>query len=269
MQSIRRTLGLAALSAACALAGAPTLSAQAVDTEGNSVDAARSALEEWVAVRAEIAAEKRNWTVGKEVLTDRIDVLKGEIESFRARIAEARVSIGTADDELDELRADEVALATASDSVQAVVIDYEERTKSLLTCMPVPLLEKVEVIRQRFPEDPATTKMSLSQRFVTIAGILNELNKFNGEIHQTSEVRELAGGGTSEVATIYVGLGQAYYVTADGSAAGVGIPGPNGWAWTARNDAAQQIAAAVAILNDEDVAAFVRLPLTVHRGVRR
>jgi hypothetical protein len=43
--------------------------------------------------------------------------------------------------------------------------------------------------------------------------------------------------------------------------AGIGTPSPEGWVWKPANEAARAIADAVAILENEKVAEFVRLPI--------
>jgi hypothetical protein len=65
------------------------------------------------------------------------------------------------------------------------------------------------------------------------------------------------------VTALYVGLGQAYYVSANGTMAGVGRPSENGWSWEPSNDAADEITDAIAILKNEKVASFVPLPIKV------
>ena len=106
-------------------------------------------------------------------------------------------------------------------------------------------------------------KLSLSERFQNVLGILNEVNKFNREIAVTSEVRTLADGTSAEVTALYVGIGQGYYVSADGKVAGVGSAAPEGWVWTPANDAAARVAKAIAILKNEQPASFVPLPVRV------
>jgi hypothetical protein len=58
---------------------------------------------------------------------------------------------------------------------------------------------------------------------------LNEVNKFNREITVSSEVLTLSGGASAEVTALYVGIGKAYYVSRNGSAAGIGTASPDGW----------------------------------------
>jgi hypothetical protein len=113
------------------------------------------------------------------------------------------------------------------------------------------------------PEDPEESKLSLGERFQNIIGILNEVTKFNREITVRSEVRTLPDGSSAEVTAMYVGIGQAYYVNAAGDIAGVGTASAEGWIWTPTNEAAAKIMDAIAILNNEKVADFVQLPVTI------
>jgi hypothetical protein len=97
-----------------------------------------------------------------------------------------------------------------------------------------------------------------------VIGILNEVNKFNrSEITVTSEVRKLAGGSSAEVTALYIGLGQAFYTGSNGTVAGVGHPSEDGWIWEPANDAAAEIAEAIAVLKNEKVASFIPLPVKV------
>lgn len=83
--------------------------------------------------------------------------------------------------------------------------------------------------------------MSLSERFLNVVGVLNEVNKFQREVTVTSEVRKLAETGSSaEVTAVYVGIGQGYYTTANGKSAGIGNATATGWEWTPNNAAAPQ-----------------------------
>ncbi len=93
-----------------------------------------------------------------------------------------------------------------------------------------------------------------------VLGILNEVNKANGEITVTFEVRELAGGKPSEVRVLYVGLAQAYYVSASGEA-GIGRPSPAGWVWEPSKAVANDVLTALEIVQGKHTPAFVPLPV--------
>jgi hypothetical protein len=73
-------------------------------------------------------------------------------------------------------------------------------------------------------------------------------------------VHHLAGGKPAEVQAIYVGLAQAYYVSAGGEA-GIGRPGPEGWTWEPSRAVAREVLTALEILQGKQTPAFVPLPV--------
>jgi hypothetical protein len=224
---------------------------------------ARSTLERWVDTRRLISKEKRDWTLGREALQSRIDLVAGEIEGLQKRLADTRASLGDADTKRGELTREKERLQQASAGLGTTIARLEERTRALLARLPDPIRERVRPLSQRLPEDAATTKLPLSERFQNVVGILNEVDKFAREITVTSEVRTLADGTSAEVTALYVGLGQGYYVTANQRHAGIGTATESGWTWTSADDVAPAIARATRILANEEVAGFVRLPLEV------
>lgn len=241
----------------------PSLAMGETSTESDAIDSTRSTLAKWVETRQIVSEEKRDWELGKEVLEQRIALLEGEVAALQEKISVARGGIEEADLEQRERIAQNRGLRQASATLEEVIGAVEAKTRALLVSLPEPLARRVEPLSRKLPEDPAKTELSLGERFQNALGILNEINKFNREIVVTREIRELPGGSTAEVQTIYLGLGQAYYVTPNGDAAGTGRPGPGGWSWSASNEMAQEIARAIAILQNEDVPAYVPLPVQV------
>jgi len=92
-----------------------------------------------------------------------------------------------------------------------------------------------------------------------VVGILNEANKFDNDISMNAEVRTLSDGAPSEVRVVYVGLGQAYFVSAKGEA-GIGRPGPDGWHWEIDRSIAPSVAQVVEILQAKSKPKLVPLP---------
>ena len=95
-----------------------------------------------------------------------------------------------------------------------------------------------------------------------VIGILNEVNKANNEILVNFEVHTLADGKPSEVKAIYVGLAQAYYVSAKGDA-GIGRPSADGWKWEPSKSVAGDVLMALDILQGKHTPAFVPLPIKI------
>lgn len=229
----------------------------------HSVDDVRSALGKWVDTRKVISMEQRDWALGKEMMTERIDLLQREIDTLRAKIKETQDSIKGADKKREEMVVQNESLKAAADNLSQMTASLEIRMNSLLVKLPDPIRERVKPLSQRLPASAGVTKLSFSERFQNIVGILNEVNKFNREVNMASEVRALPDGTTAEVTAVYVGIGQGYYASADGKNAGIGSVTPNGWVWEPANEIAPQVSTVISILKNEQVAEFVQLPVVI------
>ena len=227
------------------------------------VESTRAALEQMVEARRILSQEKRDWQLGKEILQDRLGLVRDEIAHLRERIAGAQSEIVTADEKRLELIEQNEALQQATGGLYEVVTDLENGVQALLLRLPDPLRETVRPFSQGFPQDPTTTELSLSRRFQNVIAVLEGVDKFHREIRIASEVRELPNGATAEVTALYVGIGHGYYVTAKGDAAGVGTGTENGWTWKANDAAAPAIAEAISILESKSIASFVSLPVEI------
>jgi chromosome segregation ATPase len=251
---------LAVVLALAPLVAAGAAAAQEPDAR---LETARTTLEKWLETQKLIAREKAGWALDQATLQDQIALVQREIETLRGRIGDAERSIGEAEQKKAELAAQSARLQTGTAALEATVVVLEARTRELLRRLPEPIRARVQPLSQRLPEAPGAGKHGLGSRFETVVGLLNEVDKFQREITQASEVRQLADGTSAEVTAIYVGLGQAWYVGANGRVAGVGSATADGWVWTPADDAAPAIAEAIAILRNEKVARFVPLPFRI------
>ena len=248
--------------AVCLLFGGTAAAQQAT---GEQLESARATLAQWVETQQMISKEKEDWQVGREILEQRVELVQDEIASLEKKLALARESVAEANAQQRDLSASNLDLTAGTDVLGQLIVTLEERTRELLGQLPQPIVDKVEPLSERIPEDPARTKKSVSERFQNVVGILNEVNKFNSEITVATEVRDLGNGKTAQVSTIYIGIGQAYYADAKGEAAGVGRPGPEGWAWTRLDEHAQAILKAIAIYRNEKPATFIGLPVRINQ----
>lgn len=235
----------------------------AQQTTEDPVTQTRATLEKWVETRGLVSKEQRDWTLGKESLAARMDVIRREIESLQKRIGEAEGNIAEADKKRAELLAENERRKTTTDAMLEYVTGLEARALKMLPRLPDPLRERVKVLSQRLPTAGEVTKQSLSERWMNVIGILNDVNKWNREITVTSEVRALADGTSVEVAVLYVGVGQGYYAANNGKVAGIGTATAEGWQWKPANELAPLILQTIGIWKNEQVAAFVRLPVQI------
>jgi FtsZ-binding cell division protein ZapB len=236
----------------------------AATADREQIEDTRSKIEKWIETKRLISQEKRDLELAKEMLSERIKLVQREITALQGKMDDAQKSI----DEVDNKRAGMVEenekLKQSSSALTEVLFSLEERTRQLLKRLPDPICQRIKPLSQRLPEQSGQTKLSVSERFQNLVGILNEVDKFNREITVTSEVRNLHDSTTVEVATIYLGIGQAFYASADGRIAGIGTASDEGWIWKSQNEASAQIADVIAILKNEKVASFVKLPIEIH-----
>ncbi len=257
----RRTLGrVAAIGVVCTVCCSYAVSAA---QEAEKIETTRAAIEQWVKTKDLISKEKRDFALAKEVLNERIELVRREIKALHEKITDAEDSIAEADKKRADMLEENEKLKQASASLQDTLVYLEQQTGQLLKRLPDPIRERVKPLSQRLPEDPKDTKLSISERFQNVVGILNEVDKFNREITVTSEVRTLEDGSSVEVAALYVGIGQGFYASANGTVAGIGTAAEDGWVWKPANEAAVQISDAIAILKNEKVAAFVQVPVEI------
>ncbi len=237
--------------------------ATVVGAEESPLETTRTALAKLIETRQITSRERQQWQFERQILQERLALMDREIEALAGKIKDAQATMSDADRKRGELVAENEELKKLSGQLQEIVARLEAKLGGLVTALPEPLREKLKPLTQRLPANPRETKLSVSERFQNVVGILNEVTKFNREVTVASEVRTLDGGRTAEVKALYLGLGQGYFVTAKGDAAGVGRPSPSGWQWESANHLADEIGQAIAILQNEKVASFVPMPVEV------
>jgi len=260
-------LGVLALTLALVLASPAGMSANqdpgSQDTPpASTLEEMRASLTKWMETEQIIYKERKDWQQGKDVLNGRLELLEQEVGSLEEKIQQAEGSVAEANKKRDELIAERGALEAADAQLTEAVTAMEGDVRRLFTSAPQPIQEKLQLLYQRIPEDPTTTRVTAAERFQNVIGILNELNKANNEITVSYEVRNLADGRPSEVRVIYVGLAQAYYVSPRGEA-GIGWPAEAGWEWQPSNAIAEDVLMALEILQGKHTPAFVSLPVTL------
>lgn len=241
----------------------PALALAADDTSTrDKLEETRMTMDKWIETQQIISKETKEWQQGKEILAGRLDVVKREIGALSGKLDEARSGIAESDKKKKELLAEQEQLKAAGERLSGAIAGMEGEVRKLFKQIPEPLQAKLQPLYQRIPEDPAATRVSTAERFQNVLGILNELNKANSEITVNYEVHTLASGKPTEVKAIYVGLAQAYYLSAKGEA-GIGRPGPNGWVWEPAPSASRDITLALEILESKHAPAFVPLPVKI------
>ena len=229
-----------------------------------TLEETRVMMGKWTETQQIISKERKDWQQGKEILLGRLELVKKEISTLEEKTKQAQASVAEADKKRSDLLAENDQLKAAGVQLTEVVTGMEVEVRRLFKRLPEPIQTKLQPLYQRIPEDPAKTRVSAAERFQNVLGILNELNKANNEITVSYEVHNLTEGRPSEVKVIYVGLAQAYYVSARGEA-GIGRPTAEGWTWQPSEAIARDVTTALEILQGKHTPVFVALPAKIQR----
>jgi len=262
----RSAIGTFLLTSAICLLSSGALSAGTSAGDVDKISApptleeTRLKMDKWLETQQIISRERKDWQQGKEILLGRLEVVKKEIATLEEKTTQAEASVAEANKKRSEMLAENDQLKVAGAQLTGAVAEMEGEIRKMFKQLPEPIQTKLQPLYQRIPENPSKTRVAAAERFQNILGILNELNKTNNEITVSYEVHSLADGRPSEVKAIYVGLAQAYYVSARGEA-GIGRPTADGWKWEPSKAVARDVLTALEILEGKQSPAFVPLPV--------
>ena len=229
----------------------------------DDLELTKETLSKWVETRKLISEEREKWELEREVIGDRIDLVRAEHDSLSKKIHETQSLITDADKKREDLVKEKDELKNASATLVNRIFTLEREVLALLPSLPEPVQERIKPLSQRIPKTEETD-LSLSERYQNMVGIINDLNKGAGEITVVSEVKKLSDGSTAEVQTMYIGYAVGYSCNNNGDVAFVGKATSGGWEWEQDNAIAQNVADSISILKNEKVAAFIEMPISVN-----
>ena len=258
---------LSAQTSAPSATNAPTPVAPAMKVTSETapiIEATRETLTKWVETKQLISKEKSDWASGKDILEDRVRLAEAETTTVRDKLKEISAAVAEAQKKRDELAAQNDKLKATAEKSKTMVIAAEKKLRPLLPQLPEPLREKLKPIIARFPEDSEKSTASMAERLQNVLGILDQASAFNSTVASVKELRTFPDGTRAEVTTVYLGLSQAYYTNREGTLAGIGHPGPDGWVWKPDNANGKKILLAVHILEGKEKGAtFIDLPVKI------
>ncbi len=227
------------------------------------MDGTRALVQKWAETERMIAAERNEWEQGKALLQGRITLVQQSIEDMKKKKAEAETKLTEAKKRAAEVATEKQEAKEASEALLALAPALEKGVRDLIVRVPNTVREKVKVLADRIPKEGSEVKnITAAERFQNVLGILNELNKANLEIASLPEIHEIGGGRKAEVKTIYVGLGQGYFVNSAGDLAGVGTPAAGEWVWNTDPTIAKPMLEVLEVMKKAMSPKLVELPVT-------
>ena len=238
------------------LTGSPLAQDSIKDTQG--------ILTQWIGVEKQISADENEWLVEKAVLESSIEFMENSIARLQSVIEEAEASASAGERKRAELESEKERLESVTETVSAVIGQYEDRVRALAATWPKALVEMVKTPLSRIPEGEEAEKAAVTMRLQNIIVILSQFDKFNSVVTKQKEIQEIDGT-SREVTTLYYGATFAYFVDAAGDHAGYGMPtaGSGGWEWTADANLAEDVRLLVAMHEQVTDAKFIGLPAKI------
>jgi len=195
-----------------------------------ALETVRSTVKEWVATEKAISVEETEWNGRKLLLDDLIEVAAQRIRRLEADLAAGEDRLSAADEARVALLDQREAVGVEAKQIEALLARLESRMHHLKPKLPEPLLEELATVYQRLPDAAGATSLGLGERMRTVVSLLSRIRDFDEVLTLTESLRTLPGSEeAASVRTLYLGLGQAYFIGPEG--AGYGIPGPEGWVW--------------------------------------
>ena len=182
-------------------------------------------------------------------------------------MAEAAAATDAAEQRRGELVKQRDENGALSELVRTFLIGAEARIKGLVPRLPHLLQENLEPLMQRIPREASGSELGIATRMQNVMRVVAEIQRFDMLVATGEEVMATADGVRREVKTVYFGLGAAYYVSADGSDAGVGQAGPSGWEWRSQPELASSVRDAIQLASGKAMEArFLSLPVATQAG---
>jgi Skp family chaperone for outer membrane proteins len=242
---------LAVLSAAVATAADP------LETVGRVAGEVTRTRAETVRLQTEWASQRQLMEAMVHALEERATSIESKRDNLKERTAQER-------EELAALETKNQSTAGDLQQAEARLKLFDEKLLRLRQALPPRLSAALELPYRSL----AAASLPLGERLQLTMTVLNRCVQFNRVISWGEEVLTLAGESTPRsLEVIYWGLSHGYALDRTADRVWLGSPGPQGWQWEPRPDAAKSVAALLAVAKDKAEPEFVTVPAQLrHTG---
>lgn len=217
---------------------------------------ARALIEQWVTTERLISEEQNDWEVEQARLQELIELYKAEIELLSEEVKKAGETTQDAD-------AEQVKMKGELETFQAERRAFQKRTKQQAARLVALSKRFPQPLRMQLREKLSVLESGGKSRDLLLAmlDVLQQTGTFNRIVTVSEEQQQLEDGEKRQLRVLYMGLGQAYFVS--GKKAGIGKPGADGWVWTERDGLAPSVKRAIAVFEKTAQVGLVELPVEV------
>ena len=237
---------------------------RAAPAAASGVEQLDTLVEQWVALRRQIAETQEEWRRQRSLLEDEQRLLERRRNNLRQELAETRTALEEsrrqqtrARTERDRLRQN---ILQASDSLDKTRTALLEWRRYLPPFLEAPLAERFDELADMTGDpDPA----ALSEQAQTVLGLVSAVEQMHRSIHTGRMLLTPPDGAEREMQTLFLGLAAAFAVSPDGARAAAGSPVNGEWVWSWNAELAPAIRRALAVFRKDETAALVPLPLNI------
>lgn len=254
-----KRLTLALLGASLSLASASPEALQDV----------RTTISEWATAEKAISRETVQWQENKVLLEDLLLVAGKRVAKLEAILAEHEGFVSTADAKRLELLDQSERVAEDIQQIERFLVKMERGLRELQPRLPEPLQVELAPIYQRLPQNSDESSVALGERMQSVVSLLGKIREFDAKISVSESIRELPGAGVeASFRTVWIGLGQAYYLAPND--AGYGTLEADGWEWHSRPELAEGIQECIALVEGRSTEPkLIELPIALKKGAAK
>ncbi len=234
-----------------------------VTASPEALETARSTVKEWAATEKAISHEAAEWSGREQLLRDLIEVANQRIARLQAELEKGEATLSASDEERAELLDREAAVSAEAAKIETFLAALEAQLRRLRPQLPEPLLEALAPLYQRIPADPAASTLGVGERMRTAVSLISQIRQFDSKLTPVESLKVFPGREEAvAVRTLYIGLGQAYYLAPED--AGYGTPGAEGWVWQSAPELRKGIQEVMTLAGDGAMEPkFVDLPVVI------
>jgi hypothetical protein len=150
--------------------------------------------------------------------------------------------------------------------IEAFLVKMESGLRRLKSRLPEPLQEELAPVYQRLPKNAEESTLGLGERMQSVVSLLTKIREFDTKISLSESIRELSGSDVEvSFRTLWIGLGQAYYLAPND--AGYGMLGADGWEWHSQPEIASAIQECIALVEGRSTEPkLIDLPVVLKEG---
>lgn len=233
-----------------------------------SIDEFRNRVREWVELRKELAAEKREWEKQDDLLESEKTVLSKRKRSLEEEIAEEDAAVSELTEERRALKNKKQDLQALLSELSEVLADREDLLLQYRESLP-------EFLRRQLSEDftklrsyagSAEKENAVGDRLNLVLSIIREIQQAGNSIHCENVIVSTGSEKERELTALYIGLAKAFAVSSDGEFCAVGKPDESGWHWQRAPELASVVKRSIAIYRENADIDLVELPLEVEEA---